>query len=295
MSKPVRYVVMPAIPGPMQRGRRTRTGLGYMPYARTTWHWWCQRQGIEFILLDQPVAYDDLVGAPPVIQRWIAVERLLTSAVPGTEIAVVDADTMIRWDAPNFFELTGDGLGVVQAGDPRWITHSTAAYQEFFPGIHLPWWQYFNAGLVVVGQGHLEVLRAVITFYQRNRAALEAVQQQRRDVGVDQTVLNFLVRQTGVPVTFLPLPFNLTHCLRVPANILAEIESPQALPRLPDVLPKVMDIPGVFDFVEYGYVWHFTNAVNTRAAFMRETWRRVQDHYAGALDPDADVNPPALG
>jgi hypothetical protein len=41
-----------------------------------------------------------------------------------------------------------------------------------------------------------------------------------------------------------------------------------------------------FDFVELGYIWHFTNVVTLRSLVMRETWRHVKSNYPGAVVRD---------
>ena len=43
-----------------------------------------------------------------------------------------------------------------------------------------------------------------------------------------------------------------------------------------------------FDFVEFGYVWHFTNVIALRSFVMRETWRRIRHNYPGALLDDKE-------
>jgi hypothetical protein len=34
-----------------------------------------------------------------------------------------------------------------------------------------------------------------------------------------------------------------------------------------------------FAFIDWGYLWHFTNTVTARSRAMAETWRRVRQHY----------------
>src|SRR6185369_13166770 len=129
------------------------------------------------------------------------------------------------------------------------------AYQRFFPGVRLDWWEYVNAGLVVFSTAHAALLDRLVTFYHRHREALEDV-QRRSDAGVDQTLLNFVLRRDNEPIRALPPPFNLVHCLHVPVLTLLELESgPPARRR--QLLDELLAATGTFDFVRHSYVWHF--------------------------------------
>jgi hypothetical protein len=263
---------IPAIPGRYVRGGATRADISYAIHAVATWQWWCRRQGIELRVLREPPAgaHHD---SPPLIQRWVFVEAALREAAPGTRVAVVDADTMVHWQAPNFLQLAGHSLGAVQAGNPRWQWRTIRAYQSLFPDVPLRWWEYFNAGLLVLQQHHRPLLLELLDFYQRNRAALEEVQRSG-DFGIDQTLLNFLTRKRAEQVQLLPGPFNLVNCCVLPPRAWIKYEQEGC----PD-LSELLEMPGLFDFVNYGFVWHFTGNQRTRTAVMAETWRRVCANY----------------
>jgi hypothetical protein len=298
MTRGHRIVAMPLIRAEYQRGGESRTDLSYSTYGRATWQWWCDRHSIEFKVLDQPArSYAD---DAPTVQRWAYAEALLTEGGPGTEVAMVDADTMIRWDAPNLFEVcdTRVGLGVVvNHSHPRWIYRSINAYQSLFPDVQLHWWQYFNAGLVVLGKKHIDFLRAFLKFYRDNREQLLRLQASG-DFGTDQTPLNFLVRKLGVQLETLPAPFNLLWCLDVfPSSllpsILSKVTTPQDLARQMDLLA-----PDAFKFIEYGQVWHFAmvplaeRGLPFRAFVMYDALRRCISKYQGMEMPPAPVSTP---
>src|SRR5205807_5546836 len=108
-------VAMAAIPGGVRRGATVRMDLRYSVYAIATWKWWCRRRNIEFVLIDRPELADpDLQDIPPTFQRWISLARLIAKSGPDTRVAMVDADTMIRWDAPDLFEISGPDLSAVR-------------------------------------------------------------------------------------------------------------------------------------------------------------------------------------
>lgn len=293
MTRGRRIVAMPLIRAEYQRGEGSRTDLSYSVYGRATWQWWCSQHAIEFEVLDKPA--QGFADYPPTVQRWALAATLLTEGGPGTEVAVVDADTMIRWDAPNLFEVcdTRIGLGVVMDHSlPYWTHRSIVAHRSLFPNVELPWWQYFNAGLVVLGTRHIDLLRAFLTFYRENREALQNLHASR-DFGTDQTPLNFLVKKLGVELQILPAPFNLLRCLEVPPNVVASLSNVTTL----QDLASQMDLlaPHAFAFMDLGHVWHFAHVpvvgwgMTVRAFVMYDALRRCLSEYHGLEMP----RPPA--
>src|SRR5262249_53999471 len=149
------------IPGQLYRKRMRRCDLDHARFSRATLQWWCDRHGIEFLVLDRPLGGSDHSRMPPTFQRWLAPEPIIPGRGEDTVVAVVDADTMIRWDPPDFLDYAR-GFSAVRDTNPIWIAHSIQAFQPLFPDVSLPWWQYFNAGLVVVGAAQLSILRTFL-------------------------------------------------------------------------------------------------------------------------------------
>lgn len=280
---------MPLIPAAMECGSTLRTNLSYAVYGRATWEWWCKRHGVEFVVLDKPIGDGVFADMSPSFRRWLALERLLDEYGPGARVAFVDADTMIRWDTPDFFALAGDAFAAVRDLNPRWVLHDIKAYQPLFPQVQLPWWDYFNCGIVVLGDAQLPVVMSFLDFIERRWPELDAVQKSDK-VGADQTPLNLFVRGAGEHVEFLPAPFNLLGC---PASgKLVEMERNGHPDE--DFVAVLRDNPDIFSFLEYGYVWHFTSLVTARRVVMSETWRLVAHNYPGAALP-VHGHPQAVG
>lgn len=282
-----KIVVMPVIPvrpGIVQRPGQIRSNLNYARYGKVTWEWWCKLHNIHFIQLDKPQggkAYSEL---PPTMQRWLALELLLKEFGTDTQIAMVDADTMVRWDTPDFFDLAGPHLAAVVDVDPEWIFRSIRAYQQLFPGVALPWWEYFNAGLVVLGQAQLHVIQEFLALVVQRWPEIQAIRIAAK-AGTDQTLLNFMVRRSGQSVHYLPRPFNLVHCFPLSASLRPyETSSPFSLLDLP--CDGVTSIADNFDFIDIGYIWHFTNVGALRYLAMKATWHRIREHYLGSAECD---------
>jgi hypothetical protein len=284
---PERIVAIPLIRGTIRRGGVERKDLHHSVFAIASWKWWCRHNRARLVLIERPRTENLYEGAAPTFQRWAVPQALLEEFGFDAEVAVVDADTMVRWDTPDLFEAAGGELAAVRGNVPRWIHRSTKAYQHLFPDVPLPWWEYFNAGLVVLGRSQLTALRDFVGFARDNRAELQRI-QALGDYGSDQTPLNFFLRQRGQRVRLLPPPYNILGCFTLagPLNRMFEVDEHPDWSTFDNL---AFGSPEAFDFVEFGYVWHFTTVIASRYRVMRETWARVAHRYPGADDPDDEV------
>jgi hypothetical protein len=268
-------VVMAVIPGGIRRGPPMRSDLSYAKYSRATWEWWCKRHDADFVVIEAAPSDPAYARMMPTIQRWAVLDRMLEERGEDAQVALVDADTMIRWDTPDIFELTRGFSAVADSGFPGWVLNSTKAFRHLYPGTPLPWWEYFNSGFIVLSAAQRPFVRAFLDHLVKMWPELEAV-ITAGDFGTEQTPLNFMVKREKEPVHFLPRPFNFVNCFRLPADLAKNLD-----PAL--FAAKAFGRPGAFEFVELAYVWHFTSVVAFRLPVMGETWRRVQSHYPGAV------------
>ena len=76
------------------------TNSDYSQYAIDSWKSWCEKNDVDFKVITE---HDDRLGKPV----WNK-ELVYKHAEDYDKIGVVDSDTMIRWDAPNIFDLYED-------------------------------------------------------------------------------------------------------------------------------------------------------------------------------------------
>lgn len=273
-----KVVAMAMIPGIVRRGKSRRTDLSYAKYGQATWQWWCDKNEIDFVVFDEPLEDKLFSDMPPTIQRWLIPELLIRQRGAGTRVALVDADTMIRPDTPDFLDRTNKFSAVLGRNAP-WIERSIAAFRPFFPDVVLTSRDYLNSGVTVVGEGQLDAIRSFLAFVSErweelNRTILSA------NFGTDQTVLNFVLKRENVDIDYMPRVFNLVHCFPFTSELFSIENSP-----LPDPI-KFASIafsrPDAFDFCNQAYIWHFSNVVAMRGLVMSEVWRRVSSSYPGA-------------
>ena len=113
-------------------------GYDYFKYSRKTWEYWCKKNNCLFIPFEIPVE-KDLNKFRVNWQKAIFVfDELDRMGVEYDQIALVDSSFMIRWDAPNFFELTNHEFTVTRDMDNmRWIYESIQGYKNIFNGFEL--------------------------------------------------------------------------------------------------------------------------------------------------------------
>ncbi len=265
---------MPAIRCASYSGSVPRANLGFLPYSVATWTHWCRRHNAEFLLLQDPFGGQLFQDQPPTIQRWLALEPLLQQFGQDAAFAFVDADTMIRWDAPDLFALAGDRFTAVKDTHGPWVHNSIKQFQPFFPDVQLNWWEYFNAGMILLNARHLPLIHALTAFALDRKAELAPIFNSWQ-FGDDQTPLNFLAKRLAININFLDARFNMMHC--VPATQqLFQLEHQANLPHDTPLDLSLSALP----FIEMGYIWHFNNVVHVKTLVMAKVWPLISAAYS---------------
>tara|TARA_R100000697_G_C5402096_1_gene185554 strand:- start:168 stop:782 length:615 start_codon:yes stop_codon:yes gene_type:complete len=127
------------------------------------------------------------------------------------QILMVDADTIVHPDCPNFFELTNhEYSAVVNNGSFEWVKRSVDQYSELMFDNKVPFklWEYVNCGFQIVNKKHKPFFDYVKNYYNSKqdliRNSIEKVK-----AGTDQTIINFLLREQNIKINYLPISYNL--------------------------------------------------------------------------------------
>lgn len=239
------------------KGAKTADGLdsmNYREYCLNTWKYWCDKNNIDLILLED--AIEDPSEMSATWQRYYLFDILKNSNIEYNQVAMVDLDTMIKWDTPNFFELTDNKLSAVKDNEVvEWTYNSKNGYQHMFPDVKFDWWDYINAGFLVVNKSHKKLFSSMIDFYHSNKDHLLDLQYNKLRKGSDQTPFNYMVRKLGYEINYLPKIYNMTGLHR----------------------------KGILDgglFIEIGNIWHF-NGFNKeeRLDIMKQSWEIIHENY----------------
>ena len=208
---------------------------------------------VELLILDEPLS--DTSFMKPTWQRWYVFDILESNGINYNQVALVDVDTMVRWDTPNFFEMVDNKFSaVVDQDNIGWVKQSIDGYGQFFKDVDLHWLDYFNCGFIVMSKRHKEICDTIIDFWDNNNEQLIHL-QNTISKGTDQTPVNYILKDSKFEVNYLPKIFNLTHFNRK------------------EILQDLM-------FIDCGYIWHFNGFDKSwRTPLMKDTWNKIKDKY----------------
>lgn len=214
-------------------------------YSVRSWSKWAEQfDDVEVIEWTEPLCSPDQMKIT--LQRYWVHDILEHNEVQYDQVLIVDADTIIHPNCPNFFEQTQGKFSVVlNNGCYEWTTRSIRNWgAALFPNQPLvkPW-QYFNGGFQITSKKHKVCYDFVKDFYSVNQKRILDLSAKIK-AGTDQTIINFLTQQQKVDVNILPECYNLQDLFR----------------------KNLLHIPGhswfsdELHFLEAGWIYHF-NAI----------------------------------
>ena len=241
-------------------------GYEYFEYSRKTWEYWCERNDVLFVPFTEPVEKDLFkyrVNWQKAIFLFDELERM---GIEYDQIALVDSSFMIKWDAPNFFEMTDRRFTAWRDMDNmRWIYESIQGYKDIFDGFELDQSKYVNSGFMVFNEEHKELFNGFKRFYLENTEKFCKLQDEIVKKGTEQTPMNYWLQTNNVDVNLdLPLPFKLTHLQRKELFSynwqLNEDQTPF--------------------FLKYGYNFSFNGIPKEqRTGIMKQVWDSISNRY----------------
>ena len=108
-------------------------GWEWVDISRKTWEYWCKKHNVLFVPFDKP-KHNDFIQYRPQWQKCIYVfDEIDNLGVDFDQIALVDSTAMIKWDCPNFFDLTDRKfVGWRDRDNLGWVYDSVVGYQKIF-------------------------------------------------------------------------------------------------------------------------------------------------------------------
>ena len=183
----------------------------YSQYSINSWKKWALSNNAEVVTLTEPFS-----EVEPHWYKVFAYKLLDNSNIEYDRILVVDNDTIVHPETPNFFEsVPEDKIGVVfDDVNYDWTIRSTDAYRKhvFAEFQAFDTFEYFNSGFIVLSRQHKEVYEKVIDFLLNNYQSLNWV-QSNYGVGRDQTPLNFMLRAYSNGLHYMSKRYNLQGLL----------------------------------------------------------------------------------
>ena len=240
-------------------------GWEWMDISRKTWEYWCDKNDVLFVPFEKPIE-EDLTRFRINWQKAIFVfDEMDRRKIDYDQICQIDCTHMIKWDAPNFFELTDHKLTAVRDTDNlRWIGDSIDGYEKFFD-YKLDRFKYVSSSPMIFNESHREVFQSFKELYYNNVDEFVELQDKTVHKGTEQTPLNYWLQKNNVELNLtLPFSYKLTHMHR------KEMFGHNW---------QLNDDPTPF-FIKYGYDWVFTGIPkDQRTQVMKQTWNLVKHNY----------------
>ena len=201
-------------------------------YSAKSWKSWCSKHNTEFVEWTEPLmdvgathhGMDGFNKFPIIYQREWVFDIIEHNDIDYDQVLIIDADTIVHPDCPNFFEETNhEYSAVVSNGCYEWVTRSIDGWgYHMFPDYEKPKvWEYFNTGFVIVNKKHKPFFKELQNFYLENKEKLYDIRTNRKYQykeyqvpGVGQTCINFLVKKHKIKINYLPERYNLQDLFR---------------------------------------------------------------------------------
>lgn len=233
-------------------------------YSIKSWKYWCEKNGA--ILFEWKDSRLDHNLFPITFQRYMVFEILEEHNIEYDKILMVDADTIVHPNTPNFFSEVGDEMGVtINNGSYEWVLRSIKSWGDalFSQEPKIKTWKYFNGGFQIVNSKHKSFYNVVMEFYKEN---IDLVNYHKNQIkaGTDQTIINYLTQIYDIPKQTLPECYNLQ-----------ELHAKNLLH-----IPNYSYFPDDLIFLDAGWVYHFNgipqNSFNRDVSYwMERTYKHL--------------------
>jgi len=183
-------------------------------YSIASWKHFCDKHDCELLV------WEDLLfpieDMKITWQRYYLFDILEGNNIDYDQILMVDADTIVHPDCPNFFKETEHKYcGVMNDGCYEWVTRSIRDFnQELFTGDTPPHPStYINGGFQIVNKKHKKFFSNMKEFYSGNKEKIQYAIDKIK-AGTDQTIVNYMLKINEVDVKVLPPCYNLQDLFR---------------------------------------------------------------------------------
>ena len=125
-------------------------GFDYFDYTIKTWEYWCKKNNCELVLFQEPFKKDTNKFRINWQKAVFIFDELERRKIDYDQILLLDSTCMIKWNCPNFFEMTDHKFTAIRDMDNlRWIHNSVQGYKEFFDGYECDIKKYVNEFLII--------------------------------------------------------------------------------------------------------------------------------------------------
>ena len=250
MSKNLIYMVA------IDHDTSTYRNYDYAQYAIKSWKYWCERNDVDFLLIDEHNPRYKF----PVWNKDTIFEKVGDTY---DKIGYVDSDSMMKWDAPNPFDLyTDEWCWSKDYSNLRWNHKSARFYQKYYPDQTLDIYNYYSSAIKFFTKEHKPIFDGLIKLYEENSEQLD--ETAKMGGGKVQTICNYEVQKQGIKTKEFDIRWNMfpMHKREMFSHNWQDGD---------DKTPF---------FIKYSYIWHFTGfPIEDRTRLMKDTWELVEKNY----------------
>jgi len=194
-------------------GRYASSRTSAYKYSISSWKKWCDKNNSELFVLNELLLDNSEMGV--CWQRYYLFDILDVNEIEYNQILMVDADTIVHPDCPNFFDMSEGKLCAAQFdGSWDWVLRGIENYSKYiFDGFMMPWYNYFDCGFIIVNDKHREFFKIITDLYLTYKDNLTILQDTFYN-GTDQTPVNILVHKHDIDLKLLPYEFNMNDMSR---------------------------------------------------------------------------------
>jgi len=238
----------------------------YYEYSRKSWEYWCKKNNCIFVPFTEPIENDFTEHRPQWQKCLYVFDELDRLGIEFDQIGLMDSTAIVKWDCPNFFELTERKfVGLREDDNLRWVDESIKGYKEVFDNYEFDHTKYINSGFMIFNESHRDFFKSLKELYLDKKDTF--IQLQDKDVrkGNDQTPVNYWLQINNIDMKLdLPMAYNLRHM-----NRKEMFGSNWQLNE--DNRPY---------FLKYGYIWRFTGMPkDQRSSLMKQVWDLIKQNY----------------
>jgi len=182
-------------------------------YSINSWKEWASKNNAEVFILNDALMPNKDMGI--CWQRYYLFDILEANEIEYDQILMVDADTIIHPNCPNFFNKTNRKLtGVHCDASYDWIIRSLENYSKYaFNGYISEIHKYIDCGFIIINKNHKEFFSKIVNFYHQNNELLKEI-ESKLHVGTDQTPVNIMIGKENIDLHLLPYEYNMVDMNR---------------------------------------------------------------------------------
>ena len=183
-------------------------------YSIKSWQYWCDKNNIKLIEWKEPILDPSVFKIT--LQRWWVLDILEHNNINYDQVLMVDADTIIHPNCPNFFKETNNQFSaVLNNGCYEWTTRSINQWgNELFPNnSKINTWNYINGGFIIGNKSIKFIYNEIKDFYLNNINKINELTNKIK-AGTDQTIVNYIIKWFNININYLPECYNLQDLFR---------------------------------------------------------------------------------